>query len=345
MNNKKNIRVGILGCTGLVGQRLIQQIEQHPFLKIKKIFGRPERAGELYYDSVDWVCETRLPAEIANMRISSIEDDESFSDIDLFLSALPHEMAEKIESKLRSMGKAVVSNAKTHRMDLDVPLLVPEWNAKDVDLVVKQKEKYKGGFIATNPNCCVIGISLAIAPIEQALGIEALHITTMQARSGAGINGLTSTQITANVIPNINEEETKIKEELPKIFSRKIPVKVRVNRVPVADGHTFNIWVKTTKSATVSELFKLWENFKPSCGRTYSIASADNIYNLFKDDDFRPQPRLDANFMNGMGTSIGRVEALNDKEFCMTVVSNNIVRGAAGGTVVIAECLMERDII
>jgi aspartate-semialdehyde dehydrogenase len=341
---KQKLRVGILGCTGLVGQRLIEQLSAHPNFKIERLFGRPERKGEVYYDIVNWSCETSLPKQIAEMAITSIEDEKTFSEIDIFLSALPASAAEQIESNLRSKGKVVVSNAKSHRMDSDVPLLIPEINVTALALVTEQKKKYSGGFIATNPNCSSIGISLALAPIEKALGIEKLHIATLQARSGAGIKGLTSTEMTANVIPNIDGEEAKIKQEIPKIFGRTIPIKVRVNRVPVADGHTFNIWVTTKKKATVGELKELWKNFKPECGPLYSISKVSSIYNIY-DDEFMPQPKQDAWFLNGMGTSIGRVEAISDNEFCLTAVSNNIVRGAAGGTLLIAEALLERGMI
>jgi aspartate-semialdehyde dehydrogenase len=278
------------------------------------------------------------------MAITSIDDEAAFKDIDVFLSALPASAAEKIESKLRAKGKAVVSNAKTHRMDSDVPLLIPEVNVSVFELVTEQKKKYSGGFIATNPNCSSIGISLALAPIEKELGIERLHIATLQAISGAGLAGLSNTDMAMNVIPNIEGEEAKIVQEIPKIFGRSIPVKVRVNRVYVVNGHTFNIWVTTKKRSTVSELKTLWKNFKPACGNLYSISKASSIYNIY-DDDFMPRPKIDAGFLNGMGTSIGRVEAISDNEFCLTAVSNNIVRGAAGGTLLVAEALLERGMI
>ena len=344
MENKK-IRVGILGSTGLVGQRLIELVSAHPDFKVERLFGRPERKGELYYDIVDWSCESKLPSDVASMSITSIEDEGTYKDIDLFLSALPGPAAEKIEAKLRSKGYGVVSNAKTHRMDTDVPLMVPEININALELVAEQRKKYSGGFIATNPNCCVIGITLALAPIEKELGIERLHITTLQARSGAGIKGLTSTEITANVIPNIEGEEAKIKEELPKIFGHEVPVKVRVNRVPVADGHTFNIWVTTKKKATLKEVKALWHNFKPECGKLYSISKADSIYKVYDDNEFMPQPKVDAWFLGGMGTAVGRIEALSDNEFCITAVSNNIVRGAAGGTLLVAEALLKKGML
>ncbi len=222
--NTKKIKVGILGSTGLVGQRLIEQLDKHPNFKIEKLFGRPEKKGELYYDMVNWACGTNLPGDVAKMAITSMEDENAYNDVDLFLSALPANVAEKIESRLRAKGFGVVSNAKTHRMDSDVPLMVPEININALELVTEQKKKFSGGFIATNPNCSTIGITLALAPIEKILGVEKIHVATLQARSGAGLSGLTSEEMTANVIPNIDGEEEKIRTELPKIFGKDIPV-------------------------------------------------------------------------------------------------------------------------
>lgn len=342
----KKYNVGILGSTGLVGQRLIEALDNHPYFNISKLFTRPEKKGQMYYDVVDWVCGTKLNPQVAEIKLSSIDDMSEYSGLSLIFSALPGDTAEKIEGKLRDHGLGVVSNAKSYRLHEDVPLLVPEINSKALDLVTSQKKKYNGGFIATNPNCCCIGIALAVAPIEKNLGIESLHIVTMQARSGAGLKGLSSTEITANVIPNIGEEEDKIRKELPKIFSRNdLGIKVRVNRVPVVDGHTFNIWLKTKKKTSVKDIIKMINSFKPECGIVPSLSKGTSVYNVYENNDFMPQPKIDSTFMNGMGTSIGRIEALSDNEFCMTAVSNNAIRGAAGGTLIIAEILKEKELI
>jgi aspartate-semialdehyde dehydrogenase len=357
------IKVGVLGATGLVGQNLIEILEGHPYFKIKALFARPEKKDMIYYDIVDWAGKKRLDPSVAELRMSSLEDWDAYKGLDLLFSALPSDVALNIEGELRKRGHAVVSNAKSYRMDEEVPLLVPEINSSALELVDMQRKKYNGGFIATNPNCCCIGISLAIAPIERNFGIEALHIVTMQARSGAGINGLRSTEITANVIPNIEDEENKIRLELPKIFSRNdMSIKVRVNRVPVVDGHTFNIWFKTKNKTSVKELTSAIKEFKPDCGEEVpSLNNVDDnggIYKVYEDNKFMPQPKIDSMFLKGMGTAIGRIEAveqsgeaeassMDDKfsEFCLTAVSNNIVRGAAGGTLIIAELLRQRGII
>ena len=342
----KKINVGILGSTGLVGQRLIEALDGHPNFNVAVLFGRAEKKDQVYYDIVDWICETRLNPKIAEMKLTSMEDWDAYKGLGLVFSALSADAADKIEGVLRDKGIGVVSNARSFRLNDDVPLLVPEINSNALELIETQKKKYNGGFIATNPNCSSIGISLAVAPIEKELGIEELHIVTMQARSGAGLKGLSSTEITANVIPNIASEEDKIIKEIPKIFSRKdLPIKVRVNRVPVVDGHTFNIWITTKKRSTVQEITAMIKAFKPECGMMPSLSKGASIYNVYEDNDFMPQPKLDALFLGGMGTSIGRIQAVSDNEFCITAVSNNAIRGAAGGTLLIAEILNERGML
>ena len=342
----KKINVGILGSTGLVGQHLIEALEDHPYFNVTTLFARPEKKDQFYYDVVDWIGESRLNPKIAEIKLSSIENWDAYKATPLVFSALSADAADKIEGELRKRGVGVVSNARSFRMHDDVPLLVPEINASALELIETQKKKYNGGFIATNPNCCCIGISLAIAPIEKAIGIESLYITTLQARSGAGMKGLSSTEITANVIPNIGNEEDKIHEELPKIFSRNdMGIKVRENRVPVVDGHTFNIWMKTKKKTSVKEIIDVIKKFKPECGMMPSISKGASIYNVYEDNAFMPQPKVDAKFLGGMGTSIGRIEPVSDNEFCLTAVSNNAIRGAAGGTLLIAEILKEKGFI
>ena len=345
MNTNKKIKVGILGCTGLVGQRLIEALSEHPVFEVTALFGRDEKCGKAYYDVVEWVCDSKLNKRIAEVKISSVDNEKACDGIKLFFSALSSDAADVVEAKLRSRGYGVVSNAKSFRMEKEVPLLVPEINAQAIELVAEQKKKYNGGFIATNPNCCVIGITLALAPIEKTLGLESLNIVTMQALSGAGLKGLTNPVAKANVIPNISEEEDKIRQELPKVFSRTdIDVKVRVNRVPVVDGHTFVIWFKTKKASTKQDILKLWQTYKPACGVMPSI-STEPMYKVYDADDFMPQPKVDAWYMKGMGTAVGRLEQISSTEFCMTTVSNNIVRGAAGGTIIIAETLSDRGMI
>ena len=160
----KKINVGILGSTGLVGQHLIEALEDHPYFNLTTLFARPEKKGQFYYDTVDWVCESRLNPKSAEIKLSSMDDWNAYKDLGLVFSALSAEAADKIEGELRKRGIGVVSNARSFRMHEDVPLLIPEINGSSIELVEIQKKKYNGGFIAANPNCCCIGIALAIAP-------------------------------------------------------------------------------------------------------------------------------------------------------------------------------------
>jgi aspartate-semialdehyde dehydrogenase len=341
----KKIKVGLLGSTGLVGQRLVEVLTEHPVFELNTLFGRDDKHGKPYYDVVNWVCSSKLDKKMAEKRICSIDDENACKGIELFFSALSAEAADVIEPKLRTKGFGIVSNARSFRMKKEVPLLVPEINANSIELVAEQKKKYNGGFIATNPNCSAIGISLTLAPIQKELGLESLNIVTMQAISGAGLKGLTMPEAKLNVIPNIANEEDKILEELPKIFgTNDIDIKVRVNRVNVVDGHTFVIWFKTKKQSSRKEMIELWKSYKPQCSVLPSISTAP-VYKVYEGDDFMPQPKLDAWYMNGMGTAVGRLEEISNKEFCVTSVSNNIVRGAAGGTILIAETLHSRGMI
>lgn len=338
------LRVGILGSTGLVGQRLVQLLKDHKLFELVALYGRSEYAGKKYVDIVNWVCGDQVPKEFAELNIRNIDDDSVYDDIEMVFSALPAEYATKVEGRLRQRGLPVISNAKSYRMDQDVPLMVPEINAEAIELIAIQKSKYDGGFIATNPNCSVIGIALALGPIEKIIGLDNVTIVTMQAVSGAGIKGLSSYESMGNVIPYISDEEDKIRRELPKIFSRNdLKIRVKVNRVPVMDGHSFSIWFTTKRDTTKAELIKTWNSFEPTCGELPLIS--DGLYRIFEDDNKRPQPRFDSWYLKGMGTSIGRIEEWSKREYSISVVSNNIIRGAAGGTILIGEFLKQKGIV
>jgi aspartate-semialdehyde dehydrogenase len=340
------LRVGILGATGMVGQRLVQLLKQHKLFELVAVYGRPENVGSKYVDTVNWVCGDTVPMEFSDLSVRSADDDSAFDDIEMIFSALPASLATKVEGRLRQRGLPIVSNAKSYRMENNVPLMVPEINAESIELIAIQKSKYDGGFIATNPNCCVIAVSLALGPIEKILGIDSTTIVTMQALSGAGLKGVYSYEAMGNVIPFIEDEEEKIKTEIPKIFSRiDISIRAKVNRVPVTDGHSFSIWFTTRKQTSKAELVKIWQNFEPACGRL-PLLSSGNLFQIFDDKNGnRPQPRLDAWYLQGMGTAIGRIEQLSAKEFSISVVSNNIIRGASGGTLLIGEFLRNKGIV
>lgn len=333
--------VGILGARGLVGQRMIEFLKDHPYFEVKKLFSREPNSGKAYFDIVDWKCETPLPENIASIKMSDFSDMEEYISLDFVFSALPWDAAKDIEESLRKRGKKVISNASSHRLDTDVPLFIPEINGNDLSLIDKQMEKYSGGFIATNPNCSVIGILLSIFPIHEKFKITDLNITTMQAISGAGIKAYYDNNLPYNLIPNISGEEEKIKQEIPKVLGKdKINLKVKVNRVSVIDGHTFSIFFKTKEKLSVSEIENVFNEYKPKCGKLSSIP--EKLYKVYKDDKFMPQAKVCAWEGNGMTTSIGRIEKYSDTEFSITSLSNNIVRGASGGTILIAESICER---
>jgi aspartate-semialdehyde dehydrogenase len=336
---KKN--VGILGARGLVGQRMIEFLKDHPYFEIKKLFSREINAGNPYFDIVDWKCETPLPENIASIKMSDFSDMEEYIGLDFVFSALPADAAKDIEEGLRKRGQKIISNASSHRLDTDVPLLIPEINFSSIDLIKRQMEKYSGGFIATNPNCSVIGILLSIFPIHEKFKITDLSITTMQAISGAGIKAYYDNNLPYNLIPNISGEEEKIKQEIPKVLGKDdINLKVKVNRVSVIDGHMFSIFFKTKEKISISEIETVFNEYEAKCGKLSSIP--EELYKVYIDDKFMPQAKSCVWEGRGMTTCIGRIEKYSDTEFSITSLSNNIVRGASGGTILIAESICEK---
>lgn len=237
----KQVKVGILGATGIVGQRILSLLAGHPYLKLTKLFGR--NFDNTYKNIVNWKLETGIPQNFKNILVSDINNLKEYENLDLVFSALPADISYEIEAKIRLLGKIVVSNACAFRMDSEVSLAVPEIDINFSEKINLQKKKYNGGFIITNPNCSVLGLSLGVYPIYKNFGIISIEAVTLQAVSGAGINGLGAMDILGNVIPFIKNEEEKIESELKKIYNESnIVVKARVNRVPVLNGHTINVF-------------------------------------------------------------------------------------------------------
>ena len=216
MDNK--IEVGILGATGTVGQRFVQLLENHPWFRLHELVASERSAEKTYADAADWRLSTLLPEEAAGKTIKKLGAD--LESVILF-SGLDSSVAGEAEDLYANRGAIVISNSRNHRMDPDVPLLIPEINSDHCAAIERQRKRRGGkGYIATNPNCSTIGLTMAIAPLERKFGVETLHVTTMQAISGAGYAGVTSYQILDNVIPNIGGEEDKIESEPRKILGR-----------------------------------------------------------------------------------------------------------------------------
>src|SRR5512140_2820528 len=239
------IPVGILGATGVVGQRFIQLLENHPWFEVAWLAASERSAGLSYGEAAKWRLKTALPERVAPMTVAAAEPEGAPRVIFAALDAAP---AREIEPRFAQAGCAVISNSSAMRMDADVPLVIPEVNADHVQLIEQQaSRKATGGFVVTNPNCSAIGLVIALAPLQKKFGIDKVLAVTMQAVSGAGYPGVASLDILGNVIPYIAKEEPKMEEETRKLLGTMeaggirpadFAISVQCNRVAVEDGHT-----------------------------------------------------------------------------------------------------------
>jgi len=343
MQNKHSI--GILGATGMVGQRFIQLLENHPWFQITWLAASDRSSGKKYEDAAKWRLDTPCPERIAKMTISPADPDGAPK---IIFAALDTDIARELEPKFAAAGCAVVSNSSAFRMHPNVPLVIPEVNADHLHLIEDQSWRQEsGGYIVTNPNCSAIGLVMALKPIEERFGIEQIFVTTMQAVSGAGYPGVPSMDILGNVVPFIKNEEEKMEAETLKLLGSLqgnsiTPLAARMsahcNRVAVEDGHTESVSIKLRKPATREEMLAAWAEFKPLAGQNLPTAPEQPVEWIAAED--RPQPRLDKNRGNGMAASVGRLRPCGLLDWKFTVLSHNTIRGAAGAAIVNAELLL-----
>jgi aspartate-semialdehyde dehydrogenase len=342
-------KVGILGATGMVGQRFIQLLNNHPWFEIAWLAASDRSAGKTYGEACKWKLDTPLPARIAAMAVMPNIPDETPDDElpKIIFAALDADVARELEPKFAAAGCAVVSNSSAFRMQPDVPLVVPEVNADHLALIERQSwRRESGGFIVTNPNCCAIGLVLALKPLEARFGIESLFVSTMQAVSGAGYPGVASLDILGNVVPYIKNEEEKLQEEVGKLLGRldggavhmlDAKLSAHCNRVAVEDGHMECVSIKLRTKATRDEMLAAWAEFAPLMGQ--KLPSAPDQPVEFDASPDRPQPRLDRMRGHGMASTVGRLRECNLLDWKFVVLSHNTIRGAAGAAVLNAEVL------
>lgn len=336
--------IGILGATGMVGQRFIQLLENHPWFEIAWLAASDRSSGKKYGEAAKWRLEFPLPERIANMTVSPADPAGAPK---IIFAALDSDIAKELEPKFAAAGCAVVSNSSAFRMHANVPLVIPEVNADHLHLVEEQPwRKESGGYMVTNPNCSAIGLVIALKPLEERFGIEQIFVSTMQAVSGAGYPGVPSMDILGNVIPYIKSEEEKMEAETLKLLGRLeghsvTPLAARMsahcNRVAVEDGHTESVSIKLRKKATREEILAAWSEFKPLAGQHLPMAPEQPVE--FAPQDDRPQPRLDRNRGRGMGVTVGRLRPCTLLDWKFTVLSHNTIRGAAGAAILNAELL------
>jgi aspartate-semialdehyde dehydrogenase len=341
---KNKYPIGILGATGMVGQRFIQLLERHPWFEVAWLAASDRSSGKKYGEAAKWRLEAPLPESIANMTVAPAEPAGAPK---IIFSSIDTPIARELEPKFAAAGCAVISNSSAFRMAPNVPLVLPEVNARHLRLIEEQSwRKESGGYIVTNSNCTVMGPVLALKPIEDRFGIEQIFATSMQAVSGAGYPGVASMDILDNVVPYIPNEEEKMEEELLKLLGSLDghvvkPLAARMsascNRVPVIDGHTVSVSIKLRKPAKREEILAAWAEFRPLAGQNLPTAPDQPIEWAPQDD--RPQPRLDRNRGNGMAVTVGRLRPCGVLDWKFTVLSHNTIRGAAGATILNAELL------
>jgi aspartate-semialdehyde dehydrogenase len=342
---QKRRQIGILGATGMVGQRFIQLLENHPWFEVAWLAASDRSSGKRYGDAVRWKLDTQLPQHIADMPVSPAEPKGAPR---IIFAALDADIAREMEPKFAAAGCAVVSNSSAFRMHPDVPLVIPEVNAGHLHLIEEQEwRKKSGGYIVTNPNCSAIGLVLALSPLQERFGIESIFVTTMQAVSGAGYPGVASLDILGNVVPYIKNEEEKMEEETLKLLGRfeghaVKPLAARMsahcNRVAVEDGHTESVSIKLRTPASREEMLAAWKEFMPLAGQDLPTAPAQPVE--WVDAPDRPQPRLDRMRGKGMASTVGRLRPCGLLDWKFTVLSHNTIRGAAGAALLNAELLL-----
>ncbi len=345
-------KVGILGATGMVGQRLVERLNRHPWFRIQALCASERSTGKRYRDAVRWAISPDPPQEISD-RILRPCATEDLADCDLVVSGLDAAVALEVETECAQAGLAVVSNSSAHRKDADVPLLVPEVNADHLCLVALQQERTGGGFIVTNPNCSVTGLALALAPLHRACGVRKVVVATLQAMSGAGLDGPSGLDLVDNVLPFIAGEEEKIQDELGKILGRAgrsgvdaaaVTVSAHCHRVGTLDGHLEAVSVELGREISPEAAAEILSGFEGDA-RGLGLPSAPIHPVVVRKEPDRPQPRLDRNTGDGMSVVVGRIRRCPVLTLRMVVLSHNTVRGAAGATVLNAELLAARGLV
>jgi aspartate-semialdehyde dehydrogenase len=348
----KKLRVGVLGATGLVGQRIVSLLADHPWFELTEVAASERSSGKTYAEAVRWHLDAPIPETARELVVRSLDPS---LDCDFVFSALDSSVAGGAEEDFARAGYPVVSNSRNHRMEPDVPLLIPEVNAAHLDAIpLQQKNRgYTSGFIVTNPNCSTAGLVLVLKPLAEAFGLEKIFVVTLQAMSGAGYPGVASLDIQANVVPFISGEEEKMESEPQKLLGKwngerfvgaGLAISAHCNRVPVIDGHLECVSVSLKKIASLQEVREALRDFEVS-SEIATLPTAVRNPIVVLDEQDRPQPRRDVNAGNGMAAVVGRVRDCPLLDVKLTLLSHNLVRGAAGAALLNAELLAARGLL
>ena len=339
------IPVGVLGATGAVGQKFIKLLEDHPWFEVAEVAASERSAGKRYEEVVSWKQVTPIPARIRPLEIQSCEPNLKCK---IVFSGLDASVAGPIEEEFALAGYVVLSNSKNHRLDEDVPLVIPELNHDHLGLIpIQRRNRSASGYIVTNSNCSTMFLAMALGPLHKAFKVEKVFVATMQAISGAGYPGVPSLDILGNVIPHIGGEEEKMEIETRKILGhfngREIefadfPVSAQCNRVPVEDGHMESVSVKLAAKVQIQEVVEALRTFSGP-PQELGLPSAPERPIVVMEAQDRPQPRFDVNHSCGMATLIGRIRPCSIFDYKFTVLGHNTIRGAAGASILNAELL------
>jgi len=342
-------KVGILGATGAVGQRMIELLADHPWFTVSEVAASERSAGKPYREAVRWTLDGSVPATIGDLIVKPAQPP---LDCDFVLSALDASVAGPVEEEFALTGYPVLSNSKNHRMEEDVPLLIPEINPDHLDLLAVQRKRrgFTTGCLVTNSNCTTMGLAMALKPLDDAFGVKELIVVTMQAISGAGYPGVPSLDILDNVIPYISGEEEKVEIESRKILGRlngeslefsNMKISAHCNRVHVLDGHTECVSVRLNRRASLKNLRHALASFAGEPQRLLLPSAPEHPIVVTEESD-RPQPRRDRNTGNGMSVVVGRLRPCEILDYKFTLLVHNTIRGAAGAAILNAELLASR---
>jgi len=345
------IKVGVLGATGIVGQKFVKLLEKNPWFRLEIVAASEKSVGKVYGEAIRGSGEN-FSDEIKELEVKPL-NPKAFrnEDVDIVFSALPSDVAYQIEEEFAKNGFIVLSNASSHRMDNDVPILNPEVNAEHVDMIDEQRKKRNwDGAIITNPNCTTAILTLSLKPIYDAFGLKRVVVSTMQAVSGAGYPGVASLDIIDNIIPYIKNEEEKVEKETLKIMGlpyqpANFKISSSCHRVPTIDGHVEAVFIETEKKSKPEEIIEVMRNFK-GIPQKLNLPTAPNPPIIVRFEDDRPQPRIDRMAGDGMAIVVGRIRY--DKVFdCVkyVVLGHNLIRGAAGCSILNAELLKSKGYI
>jgi aspartate-semialdehyde dehydrogenase len=343
----KKLRVGILGATGIVGQRMLELLDGHPHFQVTALAASDRSQGKPLGEACTWRLSGRMPD---GARTLVVQPPAVPLDCDVVFSSLPSDKAGEIEAEFARAGYPVITNAAAHRMDRDVPLVIPEVNHDHFALIEVQRNGggAGSGFIVTNPNCSTIVLSLALAPLQARFGVTEAVATTLQAISGAGHPGVSSLDITDNVLPYIENEEEKIERETLKVFGRigkseiedaPMRVSAQCHRVNVLDGHLVAVRVRLARQAELEEILEAFSTFS-ALPQEWELHSAPKHPVILRKELDRPQPRLDRDAGSGMSVSVGRVARDRVLDYRFVALGHNTIRGAAGAALLNAELLL-----